>query len=170
MKIRSIRSKGSSFEKKVGQLLGQWWQGEPFPRAHGSGSATTLAKGKVYESGDLYTSKNFPWSVECKKQEAWSFDQIFAGKGLFFSWLKQCFRDADKVGKIPMLCFSKNYSDVFVAVLSNDALNSNSSLWDLINYCGVYFFDYKGIPMLILPLKIFLEHCKPFVKKDREDL
>jgi len=123
LKRSSVRAKGKEFEKAVGKRLGVWWWGEPFPRAYGSGSSTTLSKGDVFQGGDLYVPKNFPWSVECKAQEGWTLDSMFVGRfKLLEFWWEQTCRDAEKVKKRPMLVFTRNFAPVYILVRSLDTV------------------------------------------------
>jgi hypothetical protein len=118
MQKASVRAKGKSLEKEVGALLGRWWQGAPFPRSHGSGSAATLMKiAGLCETGDLYTCVDFPFSVECKNQEEWNLEAVVSDRCKKLAlWWKQACGDARKSSRIPMLCFSRNKVPIFVAV------------------------------------------------------
>ena len=103
------KGKGNEYESKIGKILGEWWWGDPFPRSHGSGSSATMSKGDVVHAGDLYVPPSFPWCVECKFQNGWSFDGLMKGnKELIISWWIKAVADAQKCGRPALLVFTKN--------------------------------------------------------------
>lgn len=125
MKRASARAKGKEFEKTTGEVVGKWWCGISFPRAHGSGSATTLqckhqaVEGQIFHhSGDLYVPDGFPWSIECKRQEGWSIEQLFEGKcpHVFSEWWEQCCRDADLTRRWPLLIMKRDHRKPLIMV------------------------------------------------------
>lgn len=59
---------------------------------------------------------DYPFSNECKKVEGWNFEQILKGTGEVTDWWKQCCRDAEQTGKIPLLLFSKNRSPIYFMI------------------------------------------------------
>lgn len=112
------KKKGSNFERKVARLLTQWC-GVEFHRTPGSGSLhwgkDTRVRGDIVPPIDFY----FPFSVEVKKHEGWSIEQILNYKGEFFSWWGQCVHDALETNKTPLLVFSKNRSPIYFATYSS---------------------------------------------------
>ena len=107
------RRKGNKGELEVAKLLKAWWrQLEPkalFVRTPLSGG---LQYGHEFDaSGDLMTAhaKRFPFSVEVKREEGWSFDVMLSGKpSPVWRFWRQCQRDAAKVNREPMLWFRKS--------------------------------------------------------------
>lgn len=110
--LKNPKRKGNDYERKIAKLFTEWW-GEPFYRTPNSGGLGWQGK-KI--AGDLITPDNFPFVVECKKEENWNFEQIIEGRGIFYKWWEQVIRDAKKVEKLPLLVFSKNHSNDYIAL------------------------------------------------------
>lgn len=125
MRRDSARQKGKEFETLVGNKLGLWWRNQPFPRAHGSGSSSTHKiihhqDCCLYYAGDLYVSQDFPWCVECKNQQEVNIHNLFGGKSkTFWLWWQQCCRDAERLNKHPMLCFTRNRLPAYMMILAD---------------------------------------------------
>lgn len=120
---KNSRAKGAGFERVVAKLLTDWW-GATFHRTPNSGGLHWKNDTRV--SGDIVApqdgGEDFPFNVECKKVEGWTFEQILKGAGEFYKWWEQCSRDAGEHGKIPLLIFSKNRAPVYYALRDNDWL------------------------------------------------
>lgn len=127
----SAKSKGKEHEDFTGKALGAWWCGQQFYRAHGSGSHSARRQGHVQDAGDLYVPDDFPWSVECKKQENWYLDEIMTGKGLIMDWTDQSVFDARHCGRLAMLSFTRNRHPKYLGfeIPSADNVQSLSPAW-----------------------------------------
>lgn len=106
------RNKGAKFERDIAKILSKWW-GEEFHRTPASGGLHWQADNRV--AGDIVApvDSDFPFNVECKKQESWNMEQIIKGTGDVVSWWEQCINDAKRVDEIPLLIFSKNHSPIY---------------------------------------------------------
>lgn len=119
-KINS-RRKGHAAERKLVKLFEAWW-GEPFFRTPGSGSFVTrgfVRKDGVDLAGDIVTTDSgFPFCIESKKVESWKLEQLFSNseKTIFQDWWEQAASEGHTVGKVPLLVFSKNRSENFMAM------------------------------------------------------
>ncbi len=113
---------GVAFEKKIIKRLGLWWCGDTLSlyRAAGSGSrSTVLGKDAGLYSGDVVPAKAsaepWPFSIELKKSETFTLESILLSrKSLFYSFWKQCTRDAKRSKKIPLLICGKNRREPLV--------------------------------------------------------
>lgn len=115
------RSKGAGFENEVCKLLTPWW-GSKFHRTPASGGKHWKEVDSV--GGDIICEdKLFPFSIECKKQEDWNFDQIVRGQGEVYKYWEQCVRDAQERGKVPWLIFSRNLQPKYF-MMTMDAWNA----------------------------------------------
>ncbi len=115
------RPKGSKAEIEIAKLLEPWWSTfEPFdangnpirfvrtPLSGGWGSKDTRAGFKT--SGDLMsTAVKFPFVVEVKRREGWSWKPFLNGKKspVWAWWLQACKAAAEQDG-CPLLVFRKN--------------------------------------------------------------
>jgi len=132
---KNSKAKGNRFEIQVCRMLTDWWfPGEydskakaselPFRRAWGSGGWD-----KRGDPGDvkLITSLDFPFSVEAKNRQSWSFDALLKGNKnceLLKYW-EQTLEDASVNGLIPLLLFTRNYDKVYAAIPSAFAYHLN---------------------------------------------
>jgi hypothetical protein len=69
-------------------------------------------------SGDLMTTaKQFVWSIEVKRREGWSFENVRAGKASpIWGWWEQATRQGAESGKRPMLWFRQSRGEWWVLV------------------------------------------------------
>ncbi|KKW10748.1 MAG: Resolvase [Candidatus Gottesmanbacteria bacterium GW2011_GWB1_49_7] len=125
MEIRSktakrSRRKGKRGERKLIPILETWW-GTKFRRTPGSGGLRWGTDSRV--AGDLVTNDPaFPWVIEEKNQEKWDLHQIFQEKGPIFDWFHQAAQAGKRVGKLPILFFTKNYQPYFIMIRRRDLL------------------------------------------------
>lgn len=112
---KGAKRKGRSYEFKIARLLAKWIGDEKcLWHTHQSGALKHLGK---TQEGDIcpqagYHFSRWPFSIEAKKQENWSFDAHM--KNLFISkklspidkYWEQCVSDCGE-GKFPLLVFSK---------------------------------------------------------------
>lgn len=106
------RDKGNIAEREVAALLQAWWsQHEPdcrFVRTPGSGGwQAPQVRSEFRACGDIMTTaKTFPWCVEVKRREAWSWDTLLACRpSPVLRWWEQAKRDAATAGLRPMMWF-----------------------------------------------------------------
>lgn len=109
-------AKGKRYERHVAKRLSEW-------------SGIELVRTPDGAPEDIYAdvwpkdvTEYFPLAVECKCCEGWSLDQIMAGTGSLYDWLRQAQAQSENATNalrrihIPMLVFSKNYTPDYVAV------------------------------------------------------
>ena len=87
----------------------------PFRRTPGSGGWDKRKAGADVQL--MCNDDDFPFSIECKNQEAWSWDGIFKDnpKEKFWSYWTQCKKWAVYQGKVPLLVFTKNFHPDYMA-------------------------------------------------------
>ncbi len=159
MKRSSAKQKGKDFEKYTGEVLGNWWHGDPFPRSHGSGSATSLVNVlNLRQAGDLYVPLEFPWSVECKNNNMdWSFDRLAKGSCKEFgAWWRQTCKDAKKVDRWPLLVITKNHMPAY-ACMSLLAFVDLLGLTFIREFSTAVIIEYNGKRMILIPLEAFVQ-------------
>jgi len=177
------KAKGKGYERRVGEILGNWWQGKPFRSTPQSGGWDKQANdGDVVAYGDLYipAGSDFPFSVECKRQECWSLEDLVNPNLValcpILTWWDQCFNDACRVCKLPLLVFSRNNLgfDLCVTSVPSSPLNTNmrvnfgSSLdeygWLWLNQARVLknsLLEFvRGMHLCIMPLSVFVKTCE----------
>lgn len=121
-KGRAARSRGARYERKVRDVLSEWW-GSEFTRTPQSGGfATKQFRDNWNAAGDVVTPDDtFPFSVECKNQEDWEFEKLLtAPKNNLFLWWEQTYDQTDLMSKIPLLVFTKNYKPDFFMMAEVD--------------------------------------------------
>jgi hypothetical protein len=123
---RKSKTKGRSFEQEVAKLFTDW-AGSKFRRVPLSGGwqSSGVVTGDIflvaeYEVASISDAPRvrFPFSVECKKQEGWDFAQLFRDSEkcpLRLFWV-QAASDADKIKKLPVMIFSRNYLPIFIMI------------------------------------------------------
>ncbi len=131
---RASKTKGSVGEIEVRDLLREWWSPvEPetkIVRTPASGGWNASAE--FAASGDLMVSPGsaFPFSVEVKRREGWSPVNLFAGRASpVWQWWAQACRDAEKIGRRPLLWVRRSRAEWIVVVSREDA--------ERVGFCGV---------------------------------
>ncbi len=109
------REKGSVAERQVAAILERWWrQLEPdarFVRTPLSGGwHGPDVRTEFRASGDLMTTaQRFPFAVEVKRREAWSFEEMVAGRASpVWAWWRQAQGQAREMRCEPLLVFRRN--------------------------------------------------------------
>lgn len=139
-------NKGKSYERRISKLLSTWCGFELI--------RTPMSGAWQGTSGDIKpkdASVNFPFVIECKKQEKWNMEQVLANEGVFKSWVEQAAAEIEKDvrnGKHVvsfLLIFSRNHKSDYIAV---PATHTTAGTLALLNYCSVridhqhlYIFD-----------------------------
>lgn len=118
--MKNPKAKGNNFELKIAKLLTEW-SGFKFMRTPMSGAIHNFNdKRVVSDIVPPLSIGNFPFSIECKCQEVpWDFDFILKGTSKFWSFWEQASSDASSENLIPMLVFTKNYRDTYMAIPYN---------------------------------------------------
>lgn len=108
--------KGKEYERHVAKILSEWC-GFPLIRTPMSGAWQGTA-------GDIIPknkSDDFPFTVECKKTEAWCMEQLLANTGPFAEWVQQAVegvaKDIEHGRNVYtfMLIFSRNRKPDYIA-------------------------------------------------------
>lgn len=115
---RRSRRKGAVNERVVAALLRAWWGRGEFLRTPSSGgwAGSKQAREDLNAAGDIVTSeRDFPFCVEVKSQEGWSFVQFMREPGtcLIRKWWEQTTSETPN-GKIPLLMFTRIRQPWFV--------------------------------------------------------
>lgn len=110
------RNKGNAFERKVAKILSDW-SGLELRRTPLSGGWSSDSR----VSGDLVAIDHpeFYMHVECKKQEAFSWEATLQGHGIFYDWWEQA-ANACPETKFPVVIFQKNRGDIWIAFRPSD--------------------------------------------------
>jgi len=152
----SVRAKGKKLEVLAGKLLGNWWWGQPFPRSHGSGSSIVYCSDGTVIAGDLHVTKDFPFCVECKNQEGWSLDAVFAGTcKKFEKWWDQTQREATESSKIPMLIATRNSFPVYMIM---KRWNGGEDWASVVAYYNRVVFEMNGVEFVLVELEDFVKY------------
>lgn len=119
---RGSRQKGAQFERQVGKLFREWAKpalkdGEDpedwFCRTPSSGGRSWSKKHAQGE--DLMVPAWFPYDIECRKRETWSWSALLSGDtgaGQILNFYFEAQRKAK--GRPVMLVFSKNHESIWV--------------------------------------------------------
>ncbi len=122
------RRKGKALELHVCRLLSGWWFPKQYASIENQPAATELPfrstplsggwSSKGDGRGDVVAPADFPFCVECKNQEAWSFEQLlgFGSKPLINDYWVQTVAAAKMTDKIPLLLFTKAYRPIYARV------------------------------------------------------
>lgn len=117
MPLKNPKEKGNNHERKVAGLLSDW-AGEKFMRTPASGAIHNFHDKRVVS--DIVAPLSigeWPFSIECKNTEnSWEINTYIEGTATFWSQWKQCTDDAERESMLPMLVFTKNYRDIYMAI------------------------------------------------------
>jgi len=151
----SAKAKGKKLEVLTGKLLGNWWWGQPFPRSHGSGSSITYCSDDTIIAGDLHTTKDFPFCVECKNQELWSLDAVFAGTcKRVEKWWVQTISEASIANRIPLLVATRNSYPIYMIMRRRNVPHNWDNLFCDMDRC---FFLLVNTEMVLVKLEDFVK-------------
>ena len=148
------RSKGSSFERKICNLLNSTFETKEFCRTPGSGAFATTHKLPEHLKihGDLITPEKFKFTIECKKgYNKENLSSLFSSNSKLAEFISQAKKDSIKANKPFIIiwqqdrtdilcildkCFIPNYRDMkhltyqeHIIVRLKDMLNSRRRLW-----------------------------------------
>lgn len=107
--------KGRNAEREVAKMCHEWWSKVDrkceFKRTPLSGGwSTETVREHFKAAGDIMTtSDKWPFTIEVKRREGWSLDNLFNGKKtpVWKWWLQSC-KQADVEKGVPMLWLKKN--------------------------------------------------------------
>jgi len=131
---RKSKDKGARFERVVASDLSLWFYGIPgflrrtpmsggWSKIHAPGDVCATVSGTVEtESGLMVLSIGdsrpvaFPFYVECRNREGWSYTDLFteSEKACLVLWWKEVIEKSREVSLIPLLIFTKNYNPSFI--------------------------------------------------------
>lgn len=109
------RNKGGKWERDL-KVLFEEFTGVTWERVRGSGA--------FEKKGDIYPAyESFPFLIEAKHTQGWSFHDIFNGTGVIYNdwWPKIC-EEACGANRLPMLICKKNYRPPLI-LLSKRGVN-----------------------------------------------
>ena len=161
-KIGFGKGKGKEYERRIGKILGEWWQGKPFRPCPCSGGWDKLAGDDEHlASGDLFIPKDsdFPFSVECKKQQQWSLSDLINPNKKdkpIMNWWEQASADAVSVAKQPLLVFSRNHLG-YDMVVTQPGICCNMSYVDGVNFMELHGNQFR---LEIISLSLFMLYCR----------
>ncbi len=83
------RKKGNNYELVISGILDEWWSGLKRPAKERDFRRTPLSGGwdTVKAPGDLLIPSEFPYDIECKNRESWSFENFFTGSNALVNWI-----------------------------------------------------------------------------------
>lgn len=114
------RNKGARGEREIVELLSEWWHKDyhsaVFVRTPGSGGwggaseSHKVIKANMHAGGDIMTTnKKFPFSVEVKRRENWSYAGLLkANSSPIWAFWRQAVAQGKRDSRIPLLVFRKN--------------------------------------------------------------
>jgi Holliday junction resolvase len=113
------KRKGSTFERKIAQMLNERFNTSEFCRTPGSGAfgSTHQLPQHLIVHGDLITPQNFRYTIECKNGYDLELDDMFKTKSDFYKFIEQAKNDARRVpGRDWMVIYKKNRRKEIVVV------------------------------------------------------
>lgn len=145
--MKNSKAKGNNFERQVAKRLSKLL-GKEFTRVPCSGGLRWNNQEGIF--GDIVTPEEFPFIIECKNRENWSFDQLMKKECKEFDkWCEQVVNDCTryyelfKVEKEPLIIFTKNRLPIFVAQLNRT--ENNVEVEDKLIYITYPFLCYTNV-------------------------
>jgi len=120
-KKKNGKKKGSTFENDVAKVFNERLGTKEFARTPGSGAFATThtlpAHLKIH--GDLIIPQDFKFCIECKKgYNEENLYSLYNDSSKFWGFIKQCRKDADKCGLLPLLIFKQDYRPILAIIPS----------------------------------------------------
>ena len=131
MRAGGSKTKGNAHEWVVAKALGKALFEDPsaFIRSPGSGALHTIrnimgtvGKGDICVAGDVIQVRHmdkfmFPYSIECKAWKEFKIIDLLLKneKSIAYKAWLQAVRDAESVGRFPLLVFKENRKQIMVA-------------------------------------------------------
>lgn len=167
MGAKNGRQKGSVAEREVAKICEDWWRtyelGVSFVRVPLSGGWGTPGLRKDFNAcGDLATNaKSFPWTVEVKRREGWSFPHLLKGNpSPIWGWWEQSLTQAKEADKWPMLWFRKNQNPWRIMVRKCDPFVTKHRLVEQVETVFQYRDDFVGCWLAEKFVQTVGEHAK----------
>lgn len=141
------RAKGAGFELRVAKLFSEA-MGVKLRRTPMSGG---WSHDNPEVTGDLVCVEgNFPFCVECKCEEGWRLESLFAPKHTWFdNYWAQLKRECP-ADKIPLLVFSRARQPIFVAFYMS------TGMWQGLSATGTIYLNSPDGPLVITLLEDLL--------------
>ena len=119
--MKHPKEKGNNHERKVAKMLSDW-SGAKFMRTPMSGAIHNFHdKRVVSDIVPPLSIGEWPFSIECKNTEnSWEINNFIEGTAEFWKQWRQCLDDSIRENLRPMLVFTKNYRDVYLAIKRED--------------------------------------------------
>jgi len=112
------RNKGNNFERDIAKELATWWYGEAgiLRRVPMSGGWDAAQLGDVMiPPAYIRVVPDFPFYVECRNREGWDLSELFDDVvGQLKKWWVESSAKATRIGKIPLLIFSRAFQPIYV--------------------------------------------------------
>jgi hypothetical protein len=111
--------KGKGYELQIAKVLTPW-AGFNLIRTPMSG-AWSGTHGDIIPENSIHRLE-FPFTIECKKQEGWRLEQVMNEEGPIFDWLAQVEADAARDSArlteacFPILIFARNYVSSLICI------------------------------------------------------
>lgn len=155
------KSKGRGFEQEIATIFSKW-SGTKWMRVPQSGGWN-----KRVVAGDVFCEREYisvsgkreelfvPISVECKKQEGWGFEQLFRDSEkcpLRLFW-EQAANDAEKIKKLPVMIFSRNYLPIFIMIgtrMADRLVRLTDGTWQDFNHIIVHIHEKEQVVIFLL--------------------
>lgn len=122
---RKSRTKGANAERQLAKLFATWWGKGEWARTPLSGGWATKEhrEGFAVHGDIITTAKDFKFSIENKKQEGWTLDQLLHNeKCIILDWWKQACDETPKE-LVPLLVISRNHIPPSVVFSANWVTN-----------------------------------------------
>lgn len=146
------KRKGSKNENTLAKLFKDWWGDGEWARTPQSGGWSTAKTREAFRTcGDLITtSEGFPFCVEAKNQENWTFDNLLsAPKSPIYAFLAQS-EEQSPSDLIPLLVMTKNYHPQYVLTRNKTTIEMFQVLEIPSLLLRNYFLDGKDMVIIKL--------------------
>jgi Holliday junction resolvase len=131
--MKNSRTKGAVAEREVAKMFEEWWgkvePGCKFKKTPLSGGWSSPDVRREFQtSGDLVTTaKKFPFSVEVKRREKWSWASLYkGGRSPVWGWWLQAETQGAEMLKTPLLLVRHNREEWHV-IFPVDSLDISKS-------------------------------------------
>ena len=156
-KRKNSRTKGSTFERAIANILNERFSTNEFSRSPGSGAfATThslLEHLKIH--GDLITPKNFRFCIECKKgYNKENLYSLYNNRSEFWKFIRQCEKDSRKSKKVPLVIFKQDRHPTLAIV--PESVSYEAEFVVSVQHLGKKYFIYLFDEFIKQPDELFM--------------